>query len=177
MHDLDQKQFVIFLCFQFLFRKSCFICLSLFSKTSPPKMCDSLHFFSLLFLLNLFSFFVSSLYFYSPCRHSSYSLFLHVFFFLFPCFLSLRLLSLCLFTFCLRLFHFVCGTFLVESPLFLVFWEKHFPSVAHLKKNFFVLSHFLFRPFIRIASFFNRVLSKKINRLFSENHFFNPPRT
>ena len=175
MHDLVKKQFVIFLCFQFLFRKSCFICLSLFAKTSPPKVCDSLHFFSLLFLLNLFSFFVSSLYFYSPCRHSSYSLFLHVFFFslsMFP-FLTLALLVFiyllfALIPFCLR--DLSCWIAFISR-----FWEN--PSVAHLKKNFFVLSHFLFRPFIRIASFFNRVLSKNINRLFSENHFFNPPRT
>ena len=127
MHDL-KKTFGHFLCFQFLFRKILFLMSKIFAKTSPPKICDSLYFFSLLFLLNLFSFFVSSLCVYSPCLYSSYSLFLHVFFFLFPCFLSLRLLSLCLFTLSyvssVCVLPFFCETFF-ESPLFFVFFGEN----------------------------------------------------
>ena len=76
MHDL-QKHVAIFLCLQPLFWKiSWFFCrnpfVSVQKKCHLKKKRDPLD-FSLLFLLNLFSLFVSYLNVYSPCGHSSYS--------------------------------------------------------------------------------------------------------
>ena len=154
---------------------------SVFSLKLHRLKCVILFTFSLyFFLLNLFSFFVSSLYFYSPCRYSSYSLFLHVFFFslsMFP-FLTPALLVFIYLQFALIPF------FLRDLSCWIAFISRFFGKNTFLqllikKKNFRSISFFVssLYSYCRIASFFNRVLSKKINWLFSENHFFNPPRT
>ena len=111
-------------------------------KKSPQKILDSLDFFSILFLPNLFSFFfVSSLFVCSPCCYSSYSLFFSMFFSLF--FLSM-FLSFCLPSLSLLFFFFF---FLHASSLF----------VCSLHVNLFSLMFLLF-VFILIFRFFGSLL-------------------
>ena len=149
-----------FLCFQPLFWKiSCFLlCLFLFKKKiTSKKLPDSLDFFSLLFLLNLFSFCVSSLFVDSPCLYSSYSLFFSM-----P---PLLLFALFMFIYSLSYVSSVC-----VYSYFLIFWisviyfsffvEKSliFELVISLCKTFLVLSFFflfrhLFWLFFRWCSF------------------------
>ena len=118
MHDPKRTLFYVFnLSFE-KYLVSYSVCFCSKKKITSKKIPDSLDFFSLLFLLNLFSFFVSSLFVYSnPCLYSSYSLFFSMPpLLLFALFMFIYSL-LCFFCLCLFLFF----DFLNLCYLFFVF--------------------------------------------------------
>ena len=156
-----------FLCFQSLFRKiSCFlISLFLFKKKRSPqkKKPDSLDFFSLLFLLNLLTFFLCPLFLFALLVVT-----LLVLFFLhasspFVCSLHVYWLSL---MFLLIVFIPFFENFLnLYYLFFVVCWKSLiFELVISLCKTFLVLSFFCFDPFS--DCFFDGVLSNKIKFTF-----------
>ena len=179
MHDI-QKSFCFFLCFHILcWRISGFFCLNLVisvQKKNLKKKSDSL-IFSLVFLLTLFSLFCFVLCLLSLLLVFSFSTL--VLFFLFPCFPLLMFASRYVFV-TLSLVLPLLIPFFENTLLFILFFFfQKIPSFSFVHPFFVRL--FLFHLLCCVEPFFfNRVLSNKINWLFSfgrKTTCLIPPRT